>query len=182
MTSTKTLLARIARRAEAEPDAVLPVLRVLAGEPPLEPPGAGGDEPDPALHAVALEINRARVARSRAEFLAGAWPTEQVARHLGVGSRQAVAQRRARGGLLGARVGAGTFYPAWQFGPAGLADGLDRLLQLLAEAGLAEARTADELLRMPHAELAGRTLLQVWQDGDWDTLAGWLGDIGGWQR
>jgi len=165
---------------------VLPVLRVLAGESAYQGSDGGPDDgEDPAIAAllpVALEINRARIARDRAEFAAHAWTTEQVARHLGVGSRQAVAQRRARGGLLGDRSGPATLYPLWQFGPAGLADGLDRLLDLLRETGLDDPRTADDVLRMPHSELGGDTLLQVWARGDWELLTTWLGDAGGWRR
>jgi hypothetical protein len=171
--STKALLRRIERRAKADPDAVMPVLRVLAGEKL---------EPGPTLRAVALEINRARVAEGRRDFVAHALSTEQVAQHLRVKSRQAIAQRRARGTLLGAKIDNVTYFPAWQFGPDGLATGLDRLFALLREAGVTDARAADDLCRMPHSELGGRTLLDLWQAGEWDRLQAWLGDIGGWQR
>lgn len=171
--STRALLRRVQRRAAADPQAILPVLRVLAGE---------RLEPGPTLKAVALEINRARVADARRDFVAHALATEDVAQHLGVRSRQAVAQRRARGSLVGAKVDNVTYYPAWQFGPEGLADGLPRLLALLADAGLDDARAADDALRMPHSELGGRTLLELWQTGSWDELEAWLGDISGWQR
>lgn len=180
MTDTTTLLARVAQRAETEPDAVLPALRVLAGDKPYD-----SDDPqeiDPAWLAVVVEINRARVAADRAEFVTNGWTADRVAEHLGVRSRQAVAQRRQRGSLLGAQIGARTYYPAWQFGPDGLADGLDRLLALLRESGLGDARSADDVLRMQHSELHGTRLLDVWRRGDWATLEAWLGDIGGWQR
>lgn len=171
--STRALLRRIQRRADADPDAILPVLRVLAGDQL---------EPGPSLKAVALEINRARVADARRDFIAHALATEEVARHLGVRSRQAVAQRRARGSLLGSKVDNVTYYPAWQFGPEGLASELPRLLALLADAGLDDARAADDALRMPHSELGGRTLLELWHTGAWAELQAWLGDISGWQR
>lgn len=176
---TTRLLARVGKRAEQDPDAVLPALRVLAGEPPYRAPD---NEAREKLARVALEINRARVQAGRAEFVAHAWPTEKVAEHLGVRSRQAVAQRRQRGTLLGARLGTQTYYPAWQFGPDGLADSLGRLLELLRENGLADARVADDVLRMKHSELRGKRLLDSWRKGDWRTLETWLGDIGGWHR
>lgn len=179
-TSTARLLERVGKRAETDPDAVLPALRVLAGEAPYD-----SDHPqpvDPAWKAVVVEINRARVLADRAEFVAQAWPTEKVAEHLGVRSRQAVAQRRQRGGLLGTRLGSQTYYPAWQFGPDGLAEGLDRLLDLLRESGIEDCREADDVLRMKHSELRGKTLVDVWRRGDWPTLEIWLGDIGGWRR
>ncbi|MGH3743609.1 MAG: hypothetical protein ACRDTP_01980 [Mycobacteriales bacterium] len=180
VTSTARLLARVGKRAETEPDAVLPALRVLAGEAPYD-----SDHPrplDPAWKAVVVEINRARVLADRAEFVTRAWTTEKVAEHLGVRSRQAVAQRRQRGRLLGARIGAQTYYPSWQFGPEGLADGLGRLLDLLRESGIEDCREADNTLRMSHSELGGQSLLDVWLRDDWATLEVWLGDIGGWRR
>jgi hypothetical protein len=179
MSSTRMLLRRIAERAETEPEVVLPVLRLLAGEIPDDTTTA---EPDPALRSVALQINRTRVQQAQRDFVAHAWSAERVAEHLGVHSRQAVAQRRARGTLLGARVGQSTYYPAWQFGPEGLAAGFDRIRTLLGEAGLLDARTADDALRMPHSELGGRTLLDLWEAGAWEELEAWLGDIGTWQR
>src|SRR4051812_47485198 len=111
MTSTRALLRRIADRAETEPDAILPVLRLLAGEFPDDNTTA---MPDPALRTVALQINRTRVQQAQREFIANAWSAERVAEHLGVHSRQAVAQRRARGKLLGSQVGQSVYYPAWQ--------------------------------------------------------------------
>lgn len=174
---TVRLLERIAERAEADPDAVLPTLRVLAGEPPYRGKGKKSD-----LHAVALEINRARVLADRTEFIAHSRTAEQVAAHLGVNSRQAVAQRRQRGTLLGAVIGNQTYYPDWQFGPEGLLEGLPELLALLRESGLGDARTATDVLTMRHSELRARTLVDTWRRGDRRTVEAWLGDVGGWHR
>jgi hypothetical protein len=173
---TARLLERIAARAKDDPDAVLPTLRVLAGEPPY--PNPTTDD----LHDLAVEINRARVQADRADFVAHSWATDRVAEHLGVRSRQAVAQRRQRGSLLGATIGTQTYYPAWQFGPDGLAPDLGRLLTLLRDSGVDDTREADGILRMKHSELRGRTLLAAWRRGDWTTLETWLGDISGWRR
>jgi hypothetical protein len=178
-TDTARLLQRVAERAKSDPDAVLPALRVLAGEAPDGGRKRGGD---PALMSVAQEINRARVLADRTAFIERSWSAERVAEHLGVQSRQAVAQRRARGTLLGATIGTKTYYPDWQFSVDGLADGLGRLLELLRENGLDDARVADDVLRMKHSELKGRRLLDAWRRGDWPTLELWLGDIGGWHR
>lgn len=173
---TVRLLARVAERAKEDPDAVLPALRVLAG-------GASHTRArDASWHDAVIEINRARVLADRAEFVAHAWPTEKVAEHLGVRSRQAVAQRRQRGTLLGTRLGSQTYYPAWQFGPEGVAEGLGRLLDLLRGAGIDDAREADDVVRMRHSELRGKTLLDAWRRGDWSTVEIWLGDIAGWRR
>ena len=175
---TARLLARVAERAKVDPDAVLPTLRVLAGEPPY----ARSARHKKDLHALALDINRARLLADQAEFVGHSWTVEQVAEHLHVKSRQAVAQRRQRGTLVGAVVGHQTYYPDWQFGPAGLAPELDRLLGLFRASGIDDPREIDEVLRMPHSELRGRTLLAAWRRGDWTTLGIWLGDLSGWRR
>lgn len=177
---TARLLARVAKRAEQDPDAVLPALRVLAGESAYD--GRSPQKVDPALKALAIEINRPRVRAARMAFIAGSWTSAQVAEHLDVRSRQAVAQRRQRGTLLGATIGTKTYYPDWQFSAEGLADGLGRLLDLLRENGLDDARVADDVLRMKHSELKGKRLIDTWRRGDWRTLEIWLGDIGGWHR
>jgi hypothetical protein len=174
---TARLLARVAARAEDDPDAVLPTLRVLAGEPPYAKNAKKKD-----LHALAVEINRARLLADQAAFVANSWPAEAVAEHLGVKSRQAVAQRRQRGTLIGAPVGNQTYYPDWQFGPDGLAPELGRLLAMFRSCGIDDAREIDDVLRMPHSELRGKTLLAAWRRGDWTTLEIWLGDVSGWRR
>ena len=185
MTNTQALLRRIAERAKAEPENILPALRVLAGESPFEASDdrvvaeAAFTEPDPVLWSTAAEINRPRLAQARAEFVAHAWPTERVAEHLGVKSRQAIAQRRARGTLLGAKIGGTTYYPTWQFSPEGLAVDLDRLLDLLRGQ---DAVSADNILRMPHSDLGGRAVADLFRAGEWDELEVWIGDIVGWRR
>lgn len=171
--SVSALLRRVSRRAADQPETVLPVLRVLAGEEPADPRIA-----PPPLLAAARTVNAARVERARRDFVEHGLTTEQVAGLLGIGSRQAVAQRRARGGLLGARVGATTYHPAWQFGDDGLAPGLARLLRLLP----ADAREADSIMRMPHSELGGRSLADLFRAGEWQPLESWLGDIAGWRE
>ena len=180
MEDTTALLAKVAQRAETDPDTVLPVLRVLAGQEPYAEDGS--QDLDAATMAVVLRVNRARVLADRADFREHAWTAEQVAEHLGVGSRQAVAQRRQRGTLVGAKLGTQTFYPQWQFGPDGLADGLGRLLELLRGAGVDDAREADSVLRMKHSELRRGTLLATWRRGEWGTVETWLGDVAGWRR
>jgi hypothetical protein len=168
-------MTRVRRRAEQQPDTVLPVLRLLAGEPRAElatdpEPGAASE---PAIAEVAREINAARAARDRARFVAGSLTATEVAELLGVTSRQAVAQRRARGRLLGAPVGGTVRYPRWQFGRRGLAPDLYRLLGLLPR----DARTADAIMRAPHAELDGSSLADAFRAGDWETLEAWLRDV-----
>jgi hypothetical protein len=176
---TDDLLRRLQERAEAYPDFV-ETLEFLADAPPADEID-GGTEPDPELLALARRINAGRAAEAEADFEAHSLTAEEVATRLGVASRQAVAQRRARGSLLGAPLRGRVRYPAWQFGTSGLHPDLPRLIALLTENGITGADEADDIMRMEHSSLGGRSLVEVWQAGDWDLLGAWLGDIGGWR-
>jgi hypothetical protein len=169
--SPAELLRRVAARAAADPDAVLPVLRVLVGD----------DEPaevDEAVLGAAEIVNARRLAKARRTLAASALTTEGVCEVLGGASRQAVSARRARGGLLGLTVGAATYHPDWQFGPDGPLPGLPRVL-----AALREVRTsvlsADALMRTPQADLGGRSLADLLAAGEVDTVASRVLDTGG---
>lgn len=165
------LLRRVAARAAADPDSVLPVLRMLVGD----------DEPeqvDEAVLAAAEIVNFRRLAKARRTYVASALTTEQVAEHLGGASRQAVAARRARGGLIAITVGTTAYHPDWQFGPQGLVPGLGRVLDALREIR-ASALSADALMRTPHGDLGGRNLAQLLAAGEVDTVVARILDTGG---
>lgn len=165
------LMRRVAARATADPDAVLPVLRMLVGD----------DEPaevDEAVLQAAEVVNARRLAKARREFIAGSLTTEQVGEHIGGASRQAVAARRARGGLLGITVGTTVYHPRWQFGPEGLRPGLGRVLAALREIR-ASALSADALMRASHPDLGGRSLADVLAAGDVDSVVARVLDTGG---
>jgi hypothetical protein len=173
------LLRRLQERADAHPDFVETLEFLANATPPDEIDG--GAEPDPELLALARRINAGRAAEAEADFEAHSLTADEVAARLGVGSRQAVAQRRARGTLLGAMLHGRVRYPVWQFTTSGLHPDLPRLLTLLAENGITGGDEADDIMRMEHSSLGGRSLLDVWLAGDWALLGAWLGDIGGWR-
>lgn len=78
-----------------------------------------------------LAAARLRGLRAKAELIeaeGGAWPAEQVARHLRI-TRQAVDNRRKAGKLIGLVLGRrGYAYPVWQFTPDGVLPGLEAVL------------------------------------------------------
>lgn len=165
------LMRRVAARAAADPDAVLPVLRMIVGDDE-------GEQVDDAVLAAAELVNSRRLAKARRTFMVAALSTEQVGEHLGGSSRQAVGARRARGGLIAITVGTTAYHPDWQFGPEGVVPGLGRVLDALREIRTS-ALSADALMRAPQADLGGRTLAQLLLAGEVELVVARIMDTGG---
>jgi hypothetical protein len=168
------LLKRLRSKVKEHPE-FLETLEFLAREPMQED---SGEQPDPELLALARRINAERAREDDDDFVAHSLTAEQVAQRIGVTSRQAVAQRRARGSLLGAEVRGKVRYPEWQFTSTGVVPDLPELFVLLEQHGVRNARVADSVLRMPHTRLDGGALVDVWRKGDWPLLRAWFADIG----
>jgi hypothetical protein len=161
----------VAARAVTDPDSVLPVLRVLVGD----------DEPaelDESVLAAAEIVNNRRLAKALRGLVASSLTTEQVADRLGGASRQAIAARRARGGLLGVTVGTTAYHPDWQFGPEGLVPGLTGVLDALRTIR-ASALSADALMRSPVVGDGGLSLAEMLADGRVDEVVARILDTGG---
>jgi hypothetical protein len=164
------LLRRVAARAASDPDAVLPVLRVLVGD----------DEPadvDESVLAAAEIVNSRRLAKATRSLVSRALTSEQVSERLGGASRQAIAARRARGGLLGLTVGTTSYHPDWQFGPDGVLPGLPRVLEALREVR-ASVLSADALMRTPTPD-DRRSLAELLAEGRVDEVVARILDTGG---
>ena len=89
----------------------------------------------------------------------------QVAKLLGVKSRQTVHDRLHAGSLLGIEDNGVWLFPRWQFdpsGPHGVVAGLPEVLRTLDTVPISKA----SWLTLPNRELDGRTPLQALKDGN----------------
>lgn len=166
-----TLLERVAAAAERDPARVRPVLQLLAGEEP---------ERVAALRPVATEINAQRRRATLEEFKSGSWTTDEVLDHLRrLRTRQAVHALRARRRLLGRTVGNATWFPRWQFADGDLRPELGEILDALARFST-DAVACDRVMRLPRAELDGRSIAEALDRPRQQRLA-WrlLGAVGG---
>jgi hypothetical protein len=97
-----------------------------------------------------------------------------------ISDRRAVDRRRRRGRLLGVKVGNTVWHPGWQFNQRSgdSRPGLPRVLAALAEV-TDDPVAANALMTVPHRDLAGRPIAEVFADGDVDlatTLVRLAGD------
>jgi hypothetical protein len=150
MTVLAELFDAIEARAEAEPDAVVPLLELLAN--PDGESTVGGDRT--VAHAAARRVNAERLAVAERELRAGSWGTGEVRERLGA-SRQAVHVRLQAGHLLAAKVGSRLVYPDWQFTPTGARPRLAEVLAALRAIVGDDARAADAVMRAPQPDLPG---------------------------
>lgn len=146
-----TLLERVAAAAERDPASVRPVLQILAGEVPDRPL---------ALRPVATRVNSQRLAGVVEEFKNGSWTTDDVLREVPrFRTRQAVHALRTRERLLGRTIGNATWFPRWQFRDGDLRPDLGRLLEALRRFST-DAVAGDRVMRLPRAELHGRSIAE----------------------
>lgn len=160
MTVLAELFDAIEARAEMEPDAVLPVLELLAN-PDEGPAVLHGEQ---AAHNAARRVNAERLGEAEGALRAQSWGTAQVRERLGT-SRQALHVRLQTGHLLAAKVGSRLVYPDWQFTTTGAQPRLAEVLASLRDLVGDDARAADAVMRAPQPELPGSP-----------SLAGLLGD------
>ncbi len=162
-------------------DEALDRLRIKARENPdlaeaLEFLAEGNEDGDPFADVsegalVGLRaINRRRRVHHRGDLARRALTTSQVVALIdSISDRKAVDRRRRRGRLLGVKDGRTVLHPSWQFDPdkAEARDDLDRVLGAL-DAVTADPWTADATMTTPRADLDGRTVADVFADGDTD--------------
>lgn len=166
-----TLLDAVAHRLKADPQHVMPTLRLLAD------PDALPERAETATVELAHRVNAERLAAGRAEFRARALPTAEVRRLLGV-SRQAIAARVANRTLLALGIGGTSYFPDWQFGPDGTAPGVGRVVAALVQQGRG-ALAADALMRVPLPEEGCRSPAALLADGDVDLVLHYITAAGG---
>jgi hypothetical protein len=160
------VLEKLAHHAEQD-EAFAEALAFLAKthlDPDDDPFGRPSDE----VLAVARRMNDRRLDARRQALVDAALTTPQVVELIpSMSDRRAVDRRRHRGTLLGIKVGNTIYHPAWQFDRrAGeTRPGLPQVLSALEEV-TADAMAAHQLMTTPHAQLDGRSLAEVFADGD----------------
>lgn len=146
-------LDRLRERAESDPS-LIETLEHLADADPVDDPFA---TPADGVAKLASTINRQRQADRLAELRARSLTTGQVVELLAsVSDRKGVDRRRARGALLGIRVGNQMLHPVWQFDlrRRDTHPGLSVALAALSDIA-ADGLDADAIATTPRAD-AGR--------------------------
>jgi hypothetical protein len=156
---TRAVLDAVQRRLDADPERVLPTLQLLAD------PDALAADADEETIALARTLNHHRVVATLRELRARSLSTAEVAQLLGGVSRQAVSLRVSNGRLMAIEISGRSYFPDWQFGPAGVLGGLPRVIAELTAAGH-NTFTADGLMRAPLAEEGERNPADLLADGD----------------
>lgn len=160
-TGTRAIIDAVARRLDAEPQIVLPTLRLLID------PDAVADPHSPDTGELARRASANRLIARRAEFRANALDTGSVRQLLGGVSRQAVAQRVAHRQLLAAEIGRRLYFPDWQFGADGPRPRLPELIAVLTDDGRSPV-AADALMRHPLDEENGRSAADLFAAGKFE--------------
>jgi hypothetical protein len=162
--SLTAVLDRLRARAEADP-ALMETLQHLADADPLADPFA---VPVDDVRQLARAVNRQRQADRLAQLRARSLTTRQVVQALAsVSDRKGVDRRRARGSLLGIRIGNEMLHPDWQFDRrrGDTREGLDRVLAALREVA-ADPLDADAVATAARHEAAGASVADLLADGD----------------
>lgn len=131
-----------------------------------------GDDPFAApaeeVLTVARRMNATRLDAQRRALVAGSLTTAGVVELVETMSdRRAVDRRRHRGTLLGVKVGNTTYHPTWQFDrrDGETRDGLPEILTALREV-TADPLAAHQLMVAPQEGMDGRSIAEVFSDGD----------------
>ena len=168
----REVLAAVRKRLAAEPETVLPALRVLAD------PEAMPEPDDDATVSLAKTLNAHRMVALLRELRARCYTTAQVGELLGGVSRQAVSQRVANRRLMSIEISRHSYFPEWQFVGGRIADGLPEVIAAL-DAGGYDTFSADSLMRTAISEERGRTAADLLAAGDLTTALHYIRIAGG---
>lgn len=164
----RPLLDRLRERARDD-EALVETLAFLVEDDGIDPFA----RPSAVVLAQARHVNARRLSAHRHALAARALSTAQVVELIAsMSDRRAVDRRRHRGRLLGVKVGNTVLHPLWQFDQrvGDTRTGLARVLRALAEV-TDDPVAADALVMTPRSDLGGRTIANVFADGDVDLAA-----------
>jgi hypothetical protein len=153
------VLDRLRERAESDPSLV-ETLEYLADADPVDDPFA---TPADGVARLARTINRQRQADRLAELRARSLTTGEAVELLAsISDRKGVDRRRARGTLLGIRVGDQVLHPAWQFDlrRRDTLPGLSLVLTALSDVA-ADGLDADAIATTPRADADGASVADL---------------------
>jgi hypothetical protein len=170
--AVQAVLDAVAHRAETEPEAVVPTLRLLADLDALP------DSGDTQTVDLAHRLNAQRLIARRDQFRAHALSTSEVRAVLGGVSRQAVAARVANKSLLALEIGGRLHFPDWQFGGDGVLTGVPEVVAVLSRSGRG-ALAADALMRGGVPEAGGRSPAQMLAAGEVEDAVHYIRIAGG---
>lgn len=154
-----TVLDRLRERAESDPS-LIETLEHLADADPVHDPFA---TPADDVARLARRVNRQRQADRLAELRARSLTSGQVVELLAsVSDRKGVDRRRARGALLGIRIGNQVLHPAWQFDQRrrDTLPGLPVVLTALSDVA-ADELDADAIATTPRADAGGASVADL---------------------
>lgn len=168
----REVLAAVRKRLAAEPETVLPALRLLAD------PDAMPEPDDEATVSLAKTLNAHRMVALLRELRVRSYTTAQVGELLGGVSRQAVSQRVANRRLMSIEISRHSYFPEWQFVDGRTAGGLAQVIAALDEGGY-DTFSADSLMRTPIPEAGGHTPADLLAAGDVPTALHYIRVAGG---
>jgi hypothetical protein len=166
------VLTAVRKRLEAEPDRVLPTLRLL-----IDPDGTI-DPLDESTISLAKTLNAYRIVASLRELRERSYGTPEVAEMLGGISRQAVSQRVAKGQLMSIQISGKSWFPSWQFKDGRPVERLGEVIEAL-RATDHDTFSADAVMRNPLPEEGGRSPADLLAAGETDLAIHYAWAVGG---
>jgi hypothetical protein len=154
---------RLRERAESDPALLETLHHLLESEPAVDPFAT----PAADVAELARTLNEQRQSDRLAQLQARSLTTGQVVELVpSISDRKGVDRRRARGTLLGIRVGNQMVHPSWQFDQrqGDTLAGLGRVLAALAEVA-SDGLDADAIATTPLAEADGASVADLLADG-----------------
>ncbi|TVR38065.1 MAG: hypothetical protein EA388_00535 [Nitriliruptor sp.] len=160
------VLDRLRERAESDPALLETLQHLVDSEPVVDPFGTPAEDVTELARTLNEQRQADRLSQLRARSLTSGQVVEMVP---SISDRKGVDRRRARGTLLGIRIGNQMLHPSWQFDPrrGDTLAGLRRVLAALAEV-VSDGLDADAIAIMPRAEADGASVADLLADGHID--------------